>query len=69
VNAELWDEMGPGWVLTYLGDPTTEVLEQGLAELAATERSPHPDLSRREWAESGRLHLAAYAEARQLVRG
>lgn len=67
VNAELGDEMGPGWVLTYSGDPTTEVLQQGLAELAATERSPRPDLSRREWSETGRLHLAAYAEARRVV--
>ena len=68
VNAELGDEVGPGWVLTYAGDPTTEVLEQGLAELTATERTPQPDLSRREWAETGRLHLAAYAEAQRVVR-
>jgi beta-1,4-mannosyltransferase len=68
VNVELGDEMGPGWVLTYDGDPTTEVLRQGLAELAATERSPEPNLSRREWSETGRRHVEAYAEARRLVR-
>ena len=69
VNAELAEEMGPGWVLTYEGDPTAEVLSAGIRTLDTVERTPEPDLSQREWDEAGRQHLAAYAEAIRRAKG
>ena len=66
INADLAAEVGPGWVHTFTGELTHQVLAAGLQALDTTERSPAPDLSRREWADTGEQHRAAYAEAIRL---
>lgn len=66
INADLAAEVGPGWVHSFTGDLTSEALRAGLQDLDTVERSPAPDLSRREWADAGERHRAAYAEAIRL---
>ena len=66
INADLATEVGPGWVRTFTGDLTSEALRVGLQPLGTTQPSPAPDLSRREWADTGERHRAAYAEAIRL---
>jgi glycosyltransferase involved in cell wall biosynthesis len=66
INADLATEVGPGWVHTFTGESTHQVLAAGLQALDTTERSPAPDLSGREWADAGERHRAAYAEAIRL---
>jgi len=59
VTAALGDEVGPGWVHTYDGPLTSEVLQTALA---ATDQPPiaGPDLARRAWPELGRRHAEVY---------
>lgn len=53
-NRALADEMGPGWVLTYTGDLTTEDLQRALDQTVDhSSRSERPDMSRREWDQCG----------------
>jgi glycosyltransferase involved in cell wall biosynthesis len=63
-NARLAAEVGPAWVLMYDGDLTAETLLSALADSARISPDEHPDLSAREWAQTGRRHLAAYRMAR-----
>ena len=69
INADLAAEVGPGWVHTFAGDLTSEALRAGLQALDTVPRSAAPDLSRREWADTGEQHRAAYAEAIRLSSG
>ena len=69
INADLAAEVGPGWVHTFSGELTRQVLAAGLQALDTTERSPAPDLSGREWADTGEQHRAVYAEAIRLSSG
>ena len=68
VNRRLAEEVGPGWVHRYAGDLDGADLVAALA--AGRDRLPGsvPDLSRRDWAGTGRQHLAAYRSARTLAR-
>ena len=66
INADLAAEVGPGWVHTFTGELSHQVLAAGLQALDTTARSPAPDLSGREWADTGERHRAAYAEAIRL---
>jgi glycosyltransferase involved in cell wall biosynthesis len=66
INADLAAEVGSGWVHTFTGDLTSESLRAGLQALDIVQRSPTPDLSQREWADTGERHRAAYAEAIRL---
>ena len=62
VTLALADEVGPGWVLTHDGPLTAGDLADALA--ATAQRPPSlPDLSGRDWARVGELHLRAYEEA------
>jgi beta-1,4-mannosyltransferase len=68
VNARLSDEVGPGWVLQYDGELTSEDLERALEEVRSVGRSAAPDLSRRDWDLAGQQHAAAYRRARVVLR-
>lgn len=68
VNVALAAEVGPGWVHTYRGDLTAGDLDGFMAAIADPPASP-PDLSARDWSETGRLHAAAYRAARSMRRG
>lgn len=65
VTAALGDEVGPGWVHTYEGPLTSDVLQ---SVLAITDRpsAAGPDLERRAWPELGRRHAEVY---RRVLRG
>lgn len=65
----LADEVGSAWVLRYPGEFTVEALQAALAELRSTPPVGTPDLSAREWSETGRHHVAAYRRAISLRRG
>ncbi|WP_456503593.1 glycosyl transferase [Arthrobacter sp. UYCu723] len=60
VNRCLLEEVGPGWVYLYQGDLVAETLVNALQAVRSGVRSAEPDLSRRGWDETGRLHLDAY---------
>jgi glycosyltransferase involved in cell wall biosynthesis len=60
VNRCLREEVGPGWVYLYAGDLGAETLVGALQAVRTDCRSAEPDLSHREWDETGRLHLEAY---------
>jgi beta-1,4-mannosyltransferase len=63
VNRLLRAEVGPGWVYLYQGDLGEEALLKALEAVRQDTRSAAPDLSRRAWDETGRLHLDAYRKA------
>ena len=62
-------EVGPGWVATFPGALSAEVLTRAVRTVRETPRSPSPDLSRRTWPVIAERHREAYATAVQLVRG
>jgi beta-1,4-mannosyltransferase len=64
INAALAEEVGPGWVQTFEAPLTFEAIEVALADSRAA-RSSSPDLSRREWDQVARQHLAVYRDALQ----
>lgn len=68
VNRRLAEEVGPGWVHTFTPPLTAADLEGALARLHATPPTAPPDLSRREWDDAGRAHVAAYRRAREALR-
>lgn len=63
VNRCLREEVGPGWIHLYQGDLLVETLLTALQAVRSCVRSPEPDLSKRGWDETGRLHLDAYRKA------
>lgn len=67
VNRALAAEVGEGWVELFDGALTAQKLRDALA--ASRVRSPHPDLSAREWSVSRDKHLAAFRDAIALARG
>jgi beta-1,4-mannosyltransferase len=69
VTAGLAAEVGPGWVLRYAGELSTETLVGALAQAEELGSGERPDLSRREWSRSVEGHLAAYRQAVDLRRG
>lgn len=60
-NRALEEEVGSGWVIRFEGDLDASDLERGLA--VAASRRGRPDLSRRDWGDTGRRHLDAYRRA------
>lgn len=58
----LADEVGPHWVRTYTGDLTASDIVSA-ARIAAERPTSEPDLSARDWSESGRLHVEAFFRA------
>lgn len=68
VNARLSDEVGPGWVLQYEGELTSDDLARALEQARGADRADSPDLSRREWDLAGPQHEAAYRRARSMLR-
>lgn len=60
-------EAGEGWVRTYEGPLTTELLAKGLSVSRTDPPADGPDLSHRSWSEIGAAHLSAYRTAVQLA--
>lgn len=63
VNRRLSEEVGEGWVHTYAGGLSAEQLAATLARVRISHLSARPDLSAREWQQTGPQHLAAYHRA------
>ncbi|WP_375426335.1 glycosyltransferase [uncultured Friedmanniella sp.] len=68
VNAQLAEEVGPGWVHTYAGALDAAALTSALTAVAA-EVPGRPDLAARDWDAAAELHLRAYRRAAALVGG
>ncbi|WP_223692403.1 glycosyltransferase [Leifsonia poae] len=68
VNRMLAAEVGEPWVLRYDGELTPAALESALAQVRTLSADAGPDLSRREWDDAGRAHVAAYRRAIALLR-
>jgi hypothetical protein len=68
VTERLAVEVGDGWVWRYDGELTPELMLDTLERVQRGDRSERPDLSRREWDDAGRAHLAAYRRAREIAR-
>ncbi|MFF1632837.1 glycosyl transferase [Leifsonia sp. NPDC058248] len=68
VNGLLAAEVGDDWVLRYEGELTPAALEDALARAQRLAPDARPDLSRREWDDAGRAHVAAYRRAIALRR-
>lgn len=62
-NRALDAEVGPGWVIRYEGELTPMDLKTAAARAEAKLTEDRPNLSRREWSETGRSHLEAYRHA------
>jgi beta-1,4-mannosyltransferase len=69
VNAELADEVGPGWVFCYRGTLAGEDIVRTLTEIRQHPAPTAPDLSRRDWDQVGADHVAAYRAALAARRG
>lgn len=67
INQALAAEVGSDWVMTYEG-PLTAVALRNAATRAA-KLTGEPDLSNRDWADAGPLHVAAYRAAICVRRG
>jgi glycosyltransferase involved in cell wall biosynthesis len=68
VNRRLAEEVGPGWVHTFVPPLTGDDLTGALERQRGTPPAALPDLSRREWDDAGRAHVAAYRRARAALR-
>lgn len=63
VNLALADEVGSAWVWFFDGELTTDQLLAAIDSLRAAAPTGSPDLSHREWSDTGRAHVAAYRRA------
>lgn len=68
VNRALSQEVGPGWVLVYDGELTSQVISDALAR--ATRKPPMggPRLDARGWSEGAQLHVDAFRLALRRAR-
>ncbi len=68
INAALAREVGADWVVTFAGEPTTELLWEVLEARHGHVGSARPDLSARDWTRAGESHLQVYRKAIALRR-
>ncbi|WP_314854028.1 glycosyltransferase [uncultured Microbacterium sp.] len=66
-NETLAAEVGDEWVLMYDGELDGRTLVEAWRAASALPSDAMPDLSRREWADAGAAHAAAYREASDIV--
>lgn len=64
-NRSLADEVGGEWVIRYEGELNAEALETAMGQASTLSGGQQPDLSRRDWARTGKSHLEAYLLAAQ----
>ena len=69
VTERLAEEAGPGWVHRYEGDLDASDIERALGAVQSADRTEHPDLSARDWADAGLRHVDAYRLAVAILRG
>ena len=63
VTTALADEVGSGWVLTYDGPLSGDILAEALVRTRRARSTPSPDLSRRRWTTGASDHVVAYDRA------
>ena len=63
VNKALADEVGPGWVHTFIGVLRPDDLTSTLIQVRAGTRTESPDLSRRTWEAVGLQHREVFRES------
>lgn len=63
INDAIAAEVGTGWVRTYAGTLTAQVLADNLAALSVSPPPGVPDLKGRDWSSIGEAHAAAYRRA------
>jgi beta-1,4-mannosyltransferase len=68
-NSALSAEVGPGWIIEYDGELTTDVILSALEEVRRGDRSEQPNLAERDWDHVGRIIEAAYRQAIKQVKG
>lgn len=66
VTRDLAAEVGPGWVQTFVGEITAEVLADAIAHAGTAEGQP--DLSARGWDDIADRHVTAFRLAEQAAR-
>ncbi|MGU3432754.1 GDP-mannose--glycolipid 4-beta-D-mannosyltransferase [Actinomycetes bacterium M1A6_2h] len=62
---ELQNEVGAGWVHSYLGRLDAIKLSEAMHSVRHSKRSPIPDLSRREWPKIGEALWKVYCDAKE----
>ena len=62
VNRRLAEEVGPGWIHTYTGDLQPERIVEIMQSLPTLTTAP-PDLSARDWRDTGSRHVAVFERA------
>lgn len=62
-NRALADEVGPGWVLFFEGEITSDALDEAIREIRSTPPTARPALGRRAWTDAGARHGDAYLMA------
>lgn len=67
VTTALANEVGPGWVLTYNGPLSAEILADALAHARRARSTLSPDLSHRQWTLGAMDHVEAYVRAVQAL--
>ncbi len=58
-------EVGPGWIVMFEGEVTSNDLDRALREVSNPERAPRPTLSERDWGVVGRRYSEAFRVARE----
>jgi beta-1,4-mannosyltransferase len=59
-NRALSDEVGDGWILMFDDELTAGSIVKAIEAVHSKQRDPQPDLSRREWTDTGARHLEAF---------
>ncbi len=67
-NRALREEVGVDWLYCFVGELDAQTIARTLQVVRDRKNPGRPDLSRRDWADAGVRHLAAYREAVQLAR-
>lgn len=67
-NRRLAAEVGPGWIHRYQGELMGQDIENAIGSIRSTPPEHEPDLSARDWRQTGQDHVTAYGTARSLTR-
>lgn len=62
-NRLLAEEVGEKWVVRYSGELTAAAIEGALVEVADLDVESGPDLTKRDWADTGSRHADAFRQA------
>jgi beta-1,4-mannosyltransferase len=68
INADLATEVGAGWVHRFDSPLAADDLTRALTATAQRGSDSHPDLSARDWSQTGQAHLEAFRRAGRRAR-